>query len=215
MKKAFTLIELLIVISIIGILTGLVLGVSSNVQKRARSARAAAEIQAIGLALDRYKTDTGDYPTITSSSGVNLASSGMYISDTTKYVGAAPVITAATSSTPGAITGGSGGMLLSAYLTGRLSLDAVSTNPPNNGFTQYIELKASQVRVAGCLTDPWGNPYGYYCDSTTTTSGNVTNRSLYNAVEPDIWSTAGEVNTAISSSTSAVYLRWVKNWPSQ
>jgi type II secretion system protein G len=62
-SKAFTLIELLIVIAVIAILVSIVLAVSSGVQEKGRRSKAEAEIAAVAAALESYKADNGDYPT--------------------------------------------------------------------------------------------------------------------------------------------------------
>lgn len=61
----FTLIELLVVMAIIAILAGLVLSTAGYVQKKGATSRAEAEIAALSAALESYKADMGDYPTIT------------------------------------------------------------------------------------------------------------------------------------------------------
>lgn len=61
-KSAFTLVELLVVITIIGILAGLVLQIAGFAQKKAARSRAEAEIAALSAALESYKADMGDYP---------------------------------------------------------------------------------------------------------------------------------------------------------
>src|SRR5438874_3207847 len=61
-KNAFTIIELLVVISIIIILAGLILSTVGYVQNKGRRSRAEAEIAAISAALENYKADNGIYP---------------------------------------------------------------------------------------------------------------------------------------------------------
>lgn len=56
MKKAFTLIELLIVISIIGILTGLATISYNSIQLRSRDAQRKNDLQQLKLALSSYYT---------------------------------------------------------------------------------------------------------------------------------------------------------------
>src|SRR5436309_15595112 len=64
---AFTIIELLVVISIIIILAGLILSTVGYVQKKGARSRAEAEIAAISAALESYKADNGIYPTDSNS----------------------------------------------------------------------------------------------------------------------------------------------------
>ena len=59
---AFTIIELIVVISIILVLAGLVLATSSYVHNKGARSRAAAEIAAFSAALENYKAENGVYP---------------------------------------------------------------------------------------------------------------------------------------------------------
>ncbi len=61
-KLAFTLIELLAVITIIGILSGIVIGVGRYASATGKGARAKVELAAISSALEGYKRQYGDYP---------------------------------------------------------------------------------------------------------------------------------------------------------
>jgi type II secretion system protein G len=61
-KQAFTLLELLTVIAVMLLLTGLILRAAAHVQKRAAYSRAKTDLVAIAQALERYKTDYGHYP---------------------------------------------------------------------------------------------------------------------------------------------------------
>jgi len=60
--KGFTLVELLVVITIIAILAALVLAIGGLLQRNAALARAKSEIQSMESALAGYKADMGDYP---------------------------------------------------------------------------------------------------------------------------------------------------------
>src|SRR6266576_2649968 len=60
--SAFTLIELIVVTTVIIILTGLVLSTVGYVQKKGARARAETEIAAISAACESYKADNGTYP---------------------------------------------------------------------------------------------------------------------------------------------------------
>jgi prepilin-type N-terminal cleavage/methylation domain-containing protein len=65
---AFTLVEMLVVITIILILAAILLNVSGYVNNKAARSRAEGEIRAISTALESYKADTGDYPSVLVSS---------------------------------------------------------------------------------------------------------------------------------------------------
>src|SRR5207253_7823334 len=60
--NAFTLIELVVVVGLILILTGLVLSTVGYVQKKGARARAETEIAAMSAACESYKADNGVYP---------------------------------------------------------------------------------------------------------------------------------------------------------
>src|SRR5438093_12834248 len=71
---AFTLIELIVVITVIIILTGLVLSTVGYAQKKGARARAETEIAAMSAACESYKADNGVYPRDTTNNTTdNLA----------------------------------------------------------------------------------------------------------------------------------------------
>lgn len=61
-KSGFTFIEILVVITIIGILIGLSAVAYSSVRKSGRDARRRGDLEQIRSALEIYRTDCGDYP---------------------------------------------------------------------------------------------------------------------------------------------------------
>ncbi|MEI7477518.1 MAG: prepilin-type N-terminal cleavage/methylation domain-containing protein [bacterium] len=60
-KKAFTLIEMLIVVVIIGILAAALIPRLQSVQARARDTKRKADLHQIGTAFAIYKEDNGGY----------------------------------------------------------------------------------------------------------------------------------------------------------
>jgi len=69
---AFTLIELLAVITIIGILAGLTLGAAGAVRRHGATSTAKAEVAALQAACDRYYADNNFYP---SNASINPSTS--------------------------------------------------------------------------------------------------------------------------------------------
>lgn len=61
-RAAFTLLELLAVISLIALLAGIVLGVGRRAAESGKTARAKAELAVLAAALEGYKQTYGDYP---------------------------------------------------------------------------------------------------------------------------------------------------------
>jgi len=66
-QSAFTLIELLAVITIIGILAGLTLGAAGAVRRHGATSTAKAEVAALQAACDRYFADNNLYPSDTNT----------------------------------------------------------------------------------------------------------------------------------------------------
>ena len=75
-RAAFTLIELLAVITIIGILAGLTLGAAGAVRRHGATSTAKAEVAALQAACDRYYADNGAYPIGTASPTTVTAPAG-------------------------------------------------------------------------------------------------------------------------------------------
>jgi prepilin-type N-terminal cleavage/methylation domain-containing protein len=69
-KKAFTLLEMLVVVGIIAILVGLGISSYSTAQKKARDAKRKSDLKAIQNALEQYYSICGfQYPTPQASGG--------------------------------------------------------------------------------------------------------------------------------------------------
>jgi prepilin-type N-terminal cleavage/methylation domain-containing protein len=81
-KKGFTLIELLTVISIIGIMAGMLLPTLATVREKARKASCISNLKAIGTAAQIYSDDNGGkWPVSNAPSG-----NGVWTSSTMEYI---------------------------------------------------------------------------------------------------------------------------------
>lgn len=195
--QGFTLIELLTVMTIIGILAGLVLGTFKFVQEKAARSRAEAEIKAMEAGLESYKADNGAYPDNSTTQGLVPQNSGSPSSGYNTRI-----------------------IILYRALTGDTNLDRRVNSTDGNtdifGATatggvapkSYFELKPNQLLPAGGtgtpvtgIVDPWGNFYGY---STAGTLGDSTKG--FNPTF-DLWSTGGKVGV-----TADDFAKWLKNW---
>jgi general secretion pathway protein G len=169
--RAFTLLELLIVISIIIILAGITISTMGYVQVKGARSRAEAEIAAMSASLESYKADNGAYPTDPG---------------TTESVdpSASPVPASA-----------------SLFLYKQLSGDVSANLQPPATAKVYFAFKPNMLSGAkdasGNLTsvtyimDPFSQPYGY---STMKASGGAKG---YNPTF-DLWSTAGDITNTQS-----------------
>jgi type II secretory pathway pseudopilin PulG len=181
----FTLVELLIVISIIIVLAGLVLGTSGYVQKKGARSRAEAEIAAISAACESYKADNGIYPT---SNAVDAR--------TDFYPNARNKTAYETAS-----------QALYAALSGDTNLDRAKSSSETGksyfSFKPNMLSPSDQTKPVTAIRDPFGNSYGY------STAYQTDSAKGYNPTF-DLWSTSGDRDP---KETEAAYLaRWIKNW---
>jgi prepilin-type N-terminal cleavage/methylation domain-containing protein len=143
---AFTLVELLAVITIIGILAGLTLGAAGAVRRHGATSTAKAEVAALQAACDRYYADYNAYPT-TNSMPDPASSSDVNPSPISKYTTAGP------------------SLFSSLFGTNQYN------RPPST--KRYFEPKpamaSSTTNANPYFIDPWGYAYGYNC--TTNTDG--------------------------------------------
>jgi prepilin-type N-terminal cleavage/methylation domain-containing protein len=139
-QSAFTLIELLAVITIIGILAGLTLGAAGAVRRHGAASTAKAEVAALQAACDRYFADNNSYPTTNSM----------------------PDPSSSFSATASIYT--NTGKVLFTNLFGTNQYN----RPPSN--KRYFEPKPAMVssttNANPYLIDPWGGAYGYNSDGT-------------------------------------------------
>ena len=202
-RSGFTLIEMLTVIAVILVLSGLLLSVNSGVQTKAARSRAEGEIAAMSAACENYKADNGAYPR--DAAGVTDALNPRPPSvPTTAYAGASLALYQALSGNTVAADG------------------ALTLGPGKN----YYEFKPNQLSIRkdsnGMIThvlfiqDPWGRSYGYSTAGakfeedyrallrTNPTATRPANPIGYNPTF-DLWSTGGATNTTNIA-------KCVKNW---
>lgn len=209
-RSGFTLIEIIIVVTVIVILMGLVLGVAGPVQESGRRSRAQAEIAALETALTRFEIDHGFYP---NAMGISrLAGDTFYNGDPNTYLSASRALFLA--------------------VTGRQWFNSVDTATMG---TQYMEVRPNQIvpGAAGSagstnliasnfasysgaigqgtyLVDPWGRAYGYYFAATPF--GTPPRNSINNVTIFDLWTTGGQT-TNPSASSPHILRKWIANWP--
>jgi len=160
-NTAFTLIELIVVTTVIVILTGLILSTAGYVQRKGARARAETEIAAMSAACENYKADNGIYPRDATTTDALDARAAINM---TNYQAA------------------------SQYLYGQLAGDPNFDGVPDPNYKSYMQFKpntlAADANNKVYPRDPFGNSYGYSTRMAAIGSGG------YNPTF-DLWSTTG------------------------
>ena len=198
---AFTLIELIVVTTVIVILTGLVLSTVGYVQKKAARNRAETEIAAMSAACESYKADYGTYP--------RGPATAVTIGTVTIPANVTDSLDARTMGDPTRTTNPTYGET-SLYLYTLLSGDSDGDRSASGN--SYMRFKPNTLQPSGgtgtvtAIADPFGYSYGY-----STANQADPNNLGYNPTF-DLWSTAGEITPKAGETFQQYQLRWIKNW---
>jgi prepilin-type N-terminal cleavage/methylation domain-containing protein len=209
-RSAFTLIELIVVVTIITILAGLVLSTAGYARKKGARARAETEIAAMSAACESYKSDNGTYPrdptANTATDALNARTMGDPTSTTTPTYSAASLVL---------YRALSGDRNLDRNVTTTdetFNIDGTTLTPPLSQLPQsYFTFKpnmlspADQTQNVQYLRDPFGNAYGY------STAFQYNLNTGYNPTF-DVWSTSGLTTNPPPSGTDTITPQWIKNW---
>src|SRR6266513_1457007 len=180
-RRAFTLIELIVVTAVIIILTGLVLSTVGYVQKKGARARAETEIAAMSAACENYKADNGTYP--------RGPATAITIGTVTIPANVTDSLDARTMGNPTSNTNPTYGET-SLYLYTLLSGDSTGNRSATG--KSYMQFKPNMLLPAGgtgtviAISDPFSFSYGY-----STANQADPNNLGYNPTF-DLWSTFGE-----------------------
>jgi type II secretory pathway pseudopilin PulG len=147
-KAAFTLLELMVVITIIIILAGLVVGGMEYANQRSASEKAKTQIALLSKGIEEYKLDMGAYPATGNITGSLTASAG--------------------SSTSAIIFNALYFAPLSANQ--RIYLSELDPATSKQGWT------TGTASATTTITDPWGNQYCYR--SAIDSSGATNNATV-------------------------------------
>ena len=138
---SFTLIELMVVISIIGVLAGILLAAAAGVRSQAARSQARAQIGALESALARFQTENGYFPSSTSANPSSSLNPANYVA---------------------------GSRILFTNLMGRTTL-AGSPGTNKAFFDPKADMVLTNSSPNSFL-DPWGYAFGYYWDATSESS---------------------------------------------
>lgn len=151
MKKAFTLMELLVVVLILGLLATIAVGVFTSQVERARYAAARTTIAAIELATTRYQLDVGEFP----PSGSQTASD---FPDSPPFEGNGFLYLVLTRSINGNTSEPASARWQGPYIdVKKLNLGDINGMPIDDLSTGTPVLTSGDIQIL----DPWGTPYRY------------------------------------------------------
>lgn len=144
MKKAFTLLELLVVIGIISILVAMGAVSYSSAQKKARDSKRSSDLKAIQSALEQYNSVCQDSPSTYNFSGDgNLSGSLTCTSPATTFI-----------TYPTDPLGGSYQCVTDASTGNACSSTNYMICPPDLGSTKYLESgTCTSVNQNCCVTN--------------------------------------------------------------
>jgi prepilin-type N-terminal cleavage/methylation domain-containing protein len=188
-RKAFTLVELLVVIGIIAILMGLLLPAINQMHRSAQITGQKADFVTIANALDAYKADFGDYPRndvltrfATSPLVTPAVLAPIHLTLATALIGAGPQVTQTTTGGVYMVGDGADGLGFRAQTTNiavggttAYSVTLALTNSPPTVTLAPLPVQLNSFvpgQTTGSITMSVGKTYeetvGFVVDPTTT-----------------------------------------------
>lgn len=201
-RPAFTLIELLAVITIIVILASLVVGGLSFVQERQAREKARVQIALLSKGLEEYKLDMGSYP-ITADKATATAPNGTATSAdlyTALFYEGWEYNKTTTVPTTWVKTVGSN---TSFPKSTRIYVSALDPTSTKQGWV--ITQTSGDPKPGVIITDPWGNQYCYRSafGVPTASSGSPANTNTINP-DFDLWSMGKDGKTNAGTSAADI-----------
>jgi type II secretory pathway pseudopilin PulG len=208
--NAFTLIELVLVVGIIIVLSGLVLSTVGYARKKGARARAETEIAAISAACENYKADNGVYPRDPTANTATDALNARTMLDPANAN--AVLYTAASLVLYRALSGDRNLDRTVTVADESFNIDGTTLTPPLTQLPQsYFAFKPNMLSPTGgngsvtALADPFGNAYGY------STANQYDQNTGFNPTF-DLWSTAGAAPSPTPIPPATQQNLWIKNW---
>lgn len=149
-RKAFTLIEILIVVGILALLMGLTTQMLSTVSANQGRAKARTDLALIASALESFASKYGGYPRVNSNGNEKKAGADVYKCLAGKMV----------------LRVDDGQIIMSDVGTNRKPLVDVSKLTicdPDDQYLQNVDPEKNGVY----FSDPWNEPYLYFFDTTS------------------------------------------------
>ncbi len=186
-KPAFTLIELMAVITIIVILAGLVVAGLGFVTERQAKEKARVQMALLTKALEEYKLDNGTYPPSSNSQDGTGFSDDLYIA--LFYEGYDFAKQSASGNAPSTWTKVVGGVTIPKAT--KIYLPELDPTSSKQGWVDAVTGTGAEPPASTEIKDPWGTPYRYR--SGKAASGTANSFS----VNPDfdLWSSGKNART--------------------
>lgn len=212
-KRGFTLVEILVVVTIIGILLGLVFASFNIIASSTKKQRASVEVAMLGSALQRFKDENSFYPEAsfitTNSSGyaIDAGIDGESGSDTDSYRSASSVLFVALMGRQVYTNSETFGPV---YLQDIAEAQVFDDDSPSSELASgdstvdpdlYISATNAFGTEQGAFRDPWNNPYGYYHIIDDGSSNDP--EAFYNETSFDLWTTGNSTDSTND---------WISNW---
>ncbi len=202
--QAFTLIELLTVIAIIGILSGLVFGIVRGATTQGRISRAKSELASLSSALESYNKYYGDYPWVgndTAPNQINPAAAGFSPSSTDRAfnlfralngrIGPKQTVNQRQYTKAGAKADKYGKAFVDPTtftLERDESVDAPASSRPLP--VANPAQSSDDPDFVNAFIDPWGNRYQYYYKDVGSANAWKASKYILYSAGPDGLSTA-------------------------
>lgn len=191
-KAAFTLIELMAVITIIFVLAGVVLGGMSYARSKQNDSKAKVQIALLSKALEEYKLDMGQYPP--SEGNSEGTDQTRFIYTALFYEGYQALQNA-----------GSGDQNAAS----KIYLPDLDPTTSKQGWVKVdTKHKSTEPPQRAMIYDPWGNEYHY---RTAKNAAGGINGTTQNP-DFDLWSTGKDGKTNTSAPKDQVNLDDIKNF---
>ena len=156
-KGGFTLIEMLVVIAIIAILTGIIISGLVGSRAKARDAKRASDLSQIALALEQYFDRCDQYPANITASNLTTINTGCPSSPSqvslANFISKIPT-DPSTNASYGYVTNGTPPSDFVLYTTFETTNSVMSQSAPNSSWF-------STITCANVSTSPSSNDYNY------------------------------------------------------
>ncbi|OYW73152.1 MAG: hypothetical protein B7Z37_22630 [Verrucomicrobia bacterium 12-59-8] len=213
--RAFTLVEMLIVVTIISMLAALTLGGYTYAMRSSKRRLTTGTFEAIKLALERYNSEFGEFPQPAGSNQMVQFPPGTATYDTS---GAACLYQALSGDGYDQIKGVTGGTGAGAGGSGGTSDGKVegTAEIKNKMLVEIPQTIFTRRGSTYILIDGFGHPFQYRKAAIPTVAGTTPTPTTINSTY-DLWSYSEDENNTTKQSLDTVKdptvaTKWIKNW---